>query len=85
LGFALMEARDFLIDAGDFGYMASAMLPPWKKFPNIDPNDMFWRMGGGEQYLMDLGDYFRGLSARDQKIYQLSYPASGDWTDYYGH
>ena len=83
LGFALMEARDFLVSTGDFNYVETAMLPPWKRFPNIDPHDMFWRMGAGEQYVMDLGDYFKSLSDRDQKIYQLSYPASGDWVDYY--
>ncbi|WP_254086759.1 NADAR family protein [Dawidia cretensis] len=85
LGFALMEARDFLIETGDFRYTESDMLPPWKRFPNIDPHDMFWRMGGGEQYVMDLGDYFRSLSGRDKKIYQLTYPSSGDWIRYYDH
>jgi hypothetical protein len=78
-----METRDFLDAFGEFNYMVSAMQPPWRKFPAINPLDMFWRMGGGEQYVTEFAAYFNNLSDRDKMIYQLSYPASGDWIDYY--
>jgi ribA/ribD-fused uncharacterized protein len=83
LGFALMETRDFLGQFGEFEYTNSQLLPPWKKFPTVDPLDMFWRMGQGEQYIVDLGKYLSTLSDRDRKIYELSYPATGDWNEYY--
>ena len=83
LGFALMEARDFLRQFGEFSYMKGTMEPPWKNFPAVDPVDMFWRMGKGEQYLIDFTNYFNGLSERGKVIYELSYPATGEWTHYY--
>lgn len=81
LGFALMEARDLLIRTGDFSYTATHMVPPWKKAPGVDP--MFWRMGSGEQYITDLAEYFNSLSDRDKMIYKLTFPAPGDWTNFY--
>lgn len=41
LGFALMEARDFLTTHGHFGYINSPVLPLWKAYPEIDPLDLF--------------------------------------------
>jgi hypothetical protein len=83
LGFALMETRDFLKQFGEFENMDGLLVPPWKKFPTVDPLDMFWRMGQGEQYIVDLGKYLISLSDRDRIIYELSYPATGDWSEFY--
>jgi hypothetical protein len=83
LGFALMEARDFLRQFGDFEYMNGQLTPPCKRFPAVGQLDMFWRMGQGEQYIIDFGKYFGGLSDRDKAIYELSYPATGDWNEFY--
>jgi ribA/ribD-fused uncharacterized protein len=83
LGFALMETRDFLIDFGDFEYSGFEMLPPWKKFSGIDPFDIFWRMGNGEKYVNDFGKYFANLSTKDKLRYELTYPATGKWDQYY--
>jgi ribA/ribD-fused uncharacterized protein len=83
LGFALMEVRDFLDDFGSFEYSGFEMLPPWKKFPHINPLDMFWRMGQGELYAIDFRKYFNSLPDREKVRYKLTYPASGDWIDYY--
>jgi ribA/ribD-fused uncharacterized protein len=83
LGFALMETRDFLREFGEFEYTKGQIIPPWKKFQTVDPLDMFWRMGQGEQYIIDFGKYFNGLSNRDKRIYELSYPATGDWIEFY--
>ena len=83
LGFALMETRDFLKEFGSFEYSNFDMLPPWKKFPNINPMDMFWRMGDGEQYAIDFGKYLASLSHREKVRFELTYPATGDWIGYY--
>jgi hypothetical protein len=83
LGFALMETRDFLKEFGDFDYSGFEMLPPWKEFPGVDPYDTFWRMGNGEQYLTSFAKYFTELSHKQKVRYELVYPASGAWNDYY--
>ena len=83
LGFALMETRDFLKQFGNFKYVKGEMTPPWKMYPTIDPLDMFWQMGPGEQYITDFEKYYQALSDRDKIIYELSYPPTGDWMDFY--
>ena len=85
LGFALMEVRDFLKDFGNFNYITHSILPPWKKYPDINPLDMFWRMGTGEDYMSAFSNVFQGLSERDKKLYELSYPAMGDWAGFYSN
>ena len=83
LGFALMEVRDFLRAFGSFQYSSGPVLPPWKKFPQVAPLDMFWRMGVGEQYVTEFGAFYESLSEKEKTIYQLSYPVNDDWSDYY--
>jgi ribA/ribD-fused uncharacterized protein len=36
LGFALMEARDFLRSMGDVKYIPAEMLPVWQRFPEVN-------------------------------------------------
>jgi ribA/ribD-fused uncharacterized protein len=74
LGFALMEARDFLRDFGHFKPLENAMLPPWKKFPGQHPYSMFWRMGAGEEYVINFAKYFYALSDRERMLHELTYP-----------
>ena len=83
LGFALMEARDFLKKFGRFEPLANAMQPPWIKYPGIDSHDMFWRMGAGEDYLMKFSKYYDSLSGREQAIYQLTNPLPYNWPGFY--
>jgi len=79
LGFALMEARDFIRDFGHFEPLKNAMLPQWKKYPGISPYDMFWRMGAGEGYVIELGKYFDGLCEKEKALYELTYPTPYTW------
>lgn len=85
LGFALMEVRDFFKNFGHFKPLQGAIAPPWKKYPGIHPYDAFWRMGSGEDYVINVGKYLYGLSERDYTIYQMSYPPPAVWNDYYNH
>lgn len=58
--------------------------PPWIKFPDYHPTDIFWRMGKGEDYLVDyFGLYFRYASGADLKAYKLKYPEHTDWLGTY--
>lgn len=83
LGFALMETRDFLNEFGHFKNLENSLSPPWKHFPNIDFNDMFWKMGKGEECIMNFYKYFSGLSDRDKVVYKLTNPIPYEWTGFY--
>ncbi len=83
LGFALMEARDFLDEFGLFKPLDNAIQPPWIKFPKIDSSDMFWRMGKGEDHIKIFDNYYTSLSDREKTIYRLTNPQPYDWTNFY--
>lgn len=83
LGFALMETRDFLKSFGHFEPLDSPMPPPWARFPHIDSRDMFWRMGKGENYLMEFNAYYDKLSDNAQVVYKLTNLPAYGWEDYY--
>lgn len=85
LGFALMEVRDFFIKIGQFEYINSSILPPWKAFPNIYPNDLFWRMGKGEEVIDKFVHNYDSLNSRNKIIFQLLYPAPYRWSDFYSN
>ena len=51
LGKLLMEVRSQL---NEIDPTPNRILPPWIAFPGIDPQDLFWRMGVGENYLTQL-------------------------------
>ncbi|WP_404478646.1 hypothetical protein ACI06P_05785 [Sphingobacterium sp. ML3W] len=61
-----MEVRDFLRQLGKFQTLQNAKQPPWSKFPGKDNTDIFWRMGTGEEYLIEFGGYYNYLSKREQ-------------------
>jgi ribA/ribD-fused uncharacterized protein len=83
LGFALMEVRAFLKEFGHFDNFQSSIELPWKAYPDIHPTDMRWRMGHGEDLIMQFAKYYSALSERDQKILELTNPAPYDWKDFY--
>lgn len=49
LGILLMQEREKLISLGNPRWL----LPPWIAFENIDIDDMFWRMGRGEELIRE--------------------------------
>ena len=57
-GFSLMEVRDFFKENGIFKSLECSVLPPWSVFPNFGINDMFWKMGKGEEYLVNFSKYY---------------------------
>lgn len=83
LGFALMEVRDFLKSFGSFKYNEYPMPLPWRDFPKIDPHDMFWRMGKGEDMISKFAQYFDKLSVHDQTIFKLVNPTPHNWSHFY--
>lgn len=83
LGFVLMEVRDDLRTNGFFEPVANSLIAPWNKYPDIEYQDMFWRMGEGEEYIMQFSNFFNALSERDKMIYQLYNPEPISWTEFY--
>jgi ribA/ribD-fused uncharacterized protein len=83
LGFALMETRDFLKVFGHFKPIDNSIQPPWTKFSDVDSNDMFWRMGKGEDYLIEFSKYYQSLTEREKKIYKMTNPQPYEWTGFY--
>jgi len=75
LGFALMHARDFLTKFGHFQYNNSPVALPWKIYPKIGIHDQFWRMGNGENVIIQFTHYYNSLNDIDKTIFQLSNPA----------
>ena len=75
LGFALMEVRHFLKTHGHFSDLKDMADLPWKVYPNVDPLDMFWCMGKGEDIIAAFSKYYSKLSDRDQMILRLTNPA----------
>ncbi|GGH27662.1 NADAR family protein [Sphingobacterium alkalisoli] len=83
LGFALMVARDFLNDFGHFSPLKNAIQTPWAKFPNVDGDGMFWRMGKVEDYLTEFSKYYQSLNDREKTIYKLTNPQPYGWNQFY--
>lgn len=83
LGYALMEVRDILRKTGKFKELENPILPPWIAYPEIERYSIGWRMGYGETHLMRLGEYFDKLTDSEKIIYEMTFPATGEWKDWY--
>lgn len=83
LGYALMETRDILNEIESFVPLENPVLPPWLAYPEIDFYSIGWRMGYGETHLMKLSEYLNQLSESERKIYQMTFPAFGEWKQFY--
>ena len=83
LGFALMEVRDFFLTHGHFKYLESTTTPPWKAYPEIDPRDLFWRMGIGEDIIIEFSRYYNLLSDGEKTLFRLSNPEPFEWENFY--
>lgn len=77
LGVLLMKIRD---EVRQHSEDPNLVLPPWIAFPSISQNDLFWRMGLGEEYLSQWAKYY---FESDQKNYRLLFPENEDWKDIY--
>jgi ribA/ribD-fused uncharacterized protein len=83
LGFALMATRDFLKEFGHFKPLVNSFQSPWTKFPNIDSDDIFWKIGKGKDYLSEFNKFYQKLTERDKMIYKLINPQPFNWTEVY--
>jgi len=82
LGFALMEARDFLKDYGFFETNFDFQ-PPWNKEPKIEHKDMFWRTGKGKEIIVNFSKKWQDLEERQKEIFKISFPEPKSWKGFY--
>ncbi|MCK7597712.1 hypothetical protein M0G74_10570 [Microbulbifer sp. CAU 1566] len=58
--------------------------PPWVRYPEYHSNDIFWRMGEGETYLMEyVLPYLKYASEVELKSYKEKYPEPKSWHGWY--
>jgi N-glycosidase YbiA len=53
--------------------------PPWVKYPDIEVSDLFWRMGRGEDYLIQCSDWKGSLSPAALTEYEAYFPVPAEW------
>lgn len=59
-------------------------LPPWLEYPDISEGDIFWRMGTGEDYLVEyFGLYFKYATSAEVDAYVSKYPEPKEWLGTY--
>lgn len=59
------------------------MAPPWLMYPNISRYSIGWRMGYGENYMMDFADWYSGLNIDEQREFQEMFPEPKGWLGWY--
>ncbi|MFT0211512.1 NADAR family protein [Pseudomonas sp. F1_0610] len=70
-----MSKKTFTID--------NPMPPLWLRLPGLSRFSIGWRMGYGEDYRYQWGDWYMSLSKEDQQQYQIVFPEPAMWAGYY--
>ena len=60
-----------------------AMLPPWRKYPNVPLGSVGWRMGHGEDYWIEFDDWFKHKPMDQQHAYAMLNPEPAGWAGFY--
>lgn len=55
------------------------LAPPWSAFPGIEPSDIFWRMGGGEDYLANVSRLLMTMSEQGRAEYEAYFKMPDEW------
>lgn len=59
--------------------------PPWTEFPDYIRTSMGWRMGSGEDYMLDFKEWFTAQGAQEQSQYKQSNPEPDGWEGFYDY
>lgn len=59
------------------------MEPPWQVFPDYERSSIGWRMGNGEDYMIDFDRWFRTQDVQAQDSYILQFPEPEGWEGFY--
>lgn len=56
---------------------------PWERYPNMNPKDMFWRTGKGEDTISTFARYYYSLNQIEKDVFKNEYKPSAGWSDFY--
>jgi len=59
------------------------MIPPWQAHPDIPRDSIGWRMGDGEDYGMQFGQWFRLKDPVSKARYASENPEPKGWEGFY--
>ena len=59
------------------------MIPPWKAHPNIQAGSVGWRMGVGEEYIVEFGQWFGRKHTEAKQRYANEHPEPAGWEGFY--
>jgi len=59
------------------------MASPWLMYPHISRYSIGWRMGYGENYICEFGEWFSSLTLDQQNDYQKLFPEPIGWLGWY--
>lgn len=59
------------------------MLPPWQYRPDLAQGSMGWRMGSGEDYMMDYIGWYQALTSDSRQSYIIQFPEPEHWVGFY--
>jgi len=59
------------------------IIPPWEKYPDINPNDMFWKMGKGEDLLSAFARYYNVLGESEKVEFENKFKPNDEWSSFY--
>ena len=77
LGFLLEKVRT---EMKKYSEDPDLVLPPWIAFPSIEQDDLFWRMGLGEEYLFQWAKFYNMCNKNE---YRLIFPETQKWEGIY--
>jgi hypothetical protein len=59
------------------------MLPPWKALPDIPAGSVGWRMGPGEEYIVEFAQWFARKHVDAKRWYADEHPEPLGWEGFY--
>lgn len=59
------------------------MTPPWDKYPNLERQNIGWRMGYEEEYYDQFYKWFSNLIAPEQDGFVARNPEPNGWEGFY--
>lgn len=80
LGKLLGELRLSLVTQLPAPPPANWFEPPWIVRPDVEPSDLFWRMGRGEDLLMAAARFRDTLAPAARAHYDAYFPVPSEWT-----
>jgi len=56
---------------------------PWEKYPDVDSNNMFWRMGKGEDVISSFARYYNSLNQTEKEGFEKKFKPAAEWAGFY--